>query len=556
MRLKLRKPVLTLWLAVTVLLASAYGPTAAASGDRLVFGSFRSEENADNWAARLSDLFGHRVEVERVHSDDGLWFRVRSAALAAPEDTRLRGLAEANDISYWRSRGTLSHADTVTSSEAGAASAGFAAEAGRSEKLETAGDSRDAPVDTGEYSYGSAGGRFESGARPTVTRTDLDLGLQTRSYFDRGLEGQSRFQPSLSARVDFYRAWDDESQSLTVSPFVRLDSRDDERTHFDLRELFWSRVADDWELHLGFKQVFWGVTEFYHLADIINQTDLVEDIDGEEKLGQPMAHLSLIRDWGIVDLFMLTGFRERTFPGRDGRLRPLIPVDVDRPIYESGARDKRIDGAVRWSHHWGALNFGLYHFSGTGRDPGFELSVKGDGDLVLRPVYRVIDQTGFDGQAIFGDWLFKLEAITRSGDGDRYASATGGFERTLVGAFGSRADLGLIMEYIYDERGEDAYNTFFEGDLALGARWTLNDVADTQALLGVIWDVDSDEYVLSLEASRQLGASWMLLLEGRVFGGVPSANPEATLDENLRDLSRFAALQQDDYLQLEFTRYF
>ena len=550
-----RKSLSALWLVVA-LLASVVPPVASASGDRLVFGSFRSQENADNWAARLSGLFGSGIDVERVHRDDGLWYRVRSAALTGAEETRFRDLAEANDIAYWPLRGTLASADTVTSSEAGTAAGELATDARRFGKPDVVGDPRGTPAGSAGVEREPASARLAPAARPVVTRTDLDLGLQSRSYFDRGLQGQNRFQPSLSARVDFYRAWDDESQSLTFSPFARLDSRDDERTHFDLRELFWSRVADDCELHVGFKQVFWGVTEFYHLADIINQTDLVEDIDGEDKLGQPMVHLSLTRDWGIVDLFMLTGFRERTFPGRDGRLRPVIPVDVDRPIYESGAEDKRIDGAVRWSHHWGPLNFGLYHFSGTGRDPGFQPRVKGDGDLVLRPVYRVIDQTGFDGQAIFGDWLFKLEAISRSGDGDRYAAATGGFERTLVGAFGSRSDLGLIMEYIYDERGEDAYNTFFEGALALGSRWTLNDVADTQALLGVIWDVDSGEYTLSLEASRQLGASWMLLLEGRVFGGVSSANPEASLEENLRDLSRFAALEQDDYLQLEFTRYF
>ena len=57
-----------------------------------------------------------------------------------------------------------------------------------------------------------------------------------------------------------------------------------------------------------------------------------------------------------------------------------------------------------------------------------------------------------------------------------------------------------------------------ERDLALGARWSLNDMADSQALLGIIRDVDTDEYVYSLEASRRLGASWTLLLEARVFG--------------------------------------
>ena len=77
----------------------------------------------------------------------------------------------------------------------------------------------------------------------------------------------------------------------------------------------------DWELRLGIGKVFWGVTESRHLVDTINQSDGVEDIDGEAKLAQPMATLSWIRDWGVVELLVLPYFRERTFAGVEGRPR-------------------------------------------------------------------------------------------------------------------------------------------------------------------------------------------------------------------------------------------
>ncbi len=73
------------------------------------------------------------------------------------------------------------------------------------------------------------------------------------------------------------------------------------------------------ETRVGVRRVFWGVTEFQHLVDIINQSDSVEDIDNEDKLGQPMINLSLVKDWGIVDFFVLPYFRERTFAGAEGR---------------------------------------------------------------------------------------------------------------------------------------------------------------------------------------------------------------------------------------------
>jgi hypothetical protein len=308
-------------------------------------------------------------------------------------------------------------------------------------------------------------------------------------------------------------------------------------------------------LHLGVRQVFWGVTEFNHLIDIVNQTDLVDSIDLETKLGQPMAQLSLVRDWGILDFHLLTGFRERTFAGPDGRLRRLIDVDTSHATYESAAEELRIDGVIRWSHHLGPVEFGLYQFSGTSRDPEFELRRKPDGEYLLRPHYPVIDQTGLDLQVIAGDWAWKLEALSRSGFGDRYAAFTGGFERTLVGVLGSRTDLGLIVEYLYDERDDEAFNTLFEHDLAFGTRWQVNDVADTQALFGVIWDVETNEYVLKLEASRRVGDTWTLLVEGRVFGGADEPDPDDPLN-SLDPDNKMGPLMRDDYLQLEFTRFF
>ena len=47
-------------------------------------------------------------------------------------------------------------------------------------------------------------------------------------------------------------------------------------------------------MRLGLRKVYWGVTESQHLVDVINQTEGVENLDGEDKLGQPMLNLALI----------------------------------------------------------------------------------------------------------------------------------------------------------------------------------------------------------------------------------------------------------------------
>lgn len=531
-------------------LALATMPAAgAAASDSLVFGSFRSEDNARGWARTLGGRLDAEFEVERVHRDDGVWWRVRTGALAPEALDALSASAREQGLSVWVVRGTLDRPATIT------ASTEVESVDDPRAPVAAAGNARVGVARTAEQGRRPVTARADAGAHGRTSYTDIDLGLQSRAYRQRGMFGQSRFQPSFSARLEYQTTWDDDRSAFKAVPFVRVDAEDHERTHADLREFYYTRVGPDWELHVGARQIFWGVTEFNHLVDIINQTDLVEDIDTEEKLGQPMVQLSLVRDWGILDLFLLTGFRERTFPGDDGRLRLPVEIDTDDAWYASGAGRGRMDGAVRWSHHLGPLSFGVHHFSGTSRDPRFT-PVAGAGGVVLRPAYHVIDQTGIDAQAIFGDWAWKLEALTRSGDGDRYHAVTAGFERTLVGVLGTRSDLGVVVEYMYDQRDELAHNTLFEHDLAVGARWRANDLADTTALLGVIQDVRTDEYLVSLEASRRLGASWQMSLEARLFGGADALPAESPLPVLLDGRVKSRALQRDDYLQLELTRYF
>lgn len=347
---------------------------------------------------------------------------------------------------------------------------------------------------------------------------------------------------SLSAQPEYYTDWDNGQQSLTITPFFRWDENDNERSHADIREFTWLKAADDWELRVGMRKVFWGVTESQHLVDIINQTDLIESSDGEEKLGQPMINLALIRDWGTLDLFVLPGFRERTFPGEDGRLRFSPPVDTSQVLYESSDKENHIDYALRWTHALGDWDVGVSYFNGTSRDPLFIPGLDNKGQVVLIPVYKLIEQWGLDLQATLGDWLWKLETISRSGLGTPYSALTAGFEYSFVGIAESNMDLGIIAEVLYDDRGNDA-PTPFADDLLLGARLTLNDEQSTEFLFGMIIDSNDDSRLLSLESSRRLGEDWKINLEGQAF-------------INISNTDLLAGVRKDDYLQLELTRYF
>ena len=346
---------------------------------------------------------------------------------------------------------------------------------------------------------------------------------------------------SIAAQPEYYHEWENGS-SFTFVPFARLDSADSERTHFDIRELNYLYLADAWELRVGIGKVFWGTTEFVHLVDIINQTDGVEAADGEEKLGQPMVHLSIPRDWGVLDLFVLPYFRERTFPGRNGRPRLAAVVDTDNARYESSDAEHHTDFAARYSHTIGDWDFGIYNFNGTGREPTLIPSLDSAGRPALIPFYEQINQTGLDLQLVAGLWLWKLEAIYRTGQVEDFFAGTGGFEYTLVGIAETSMDLGVIVEGAYDERGSRA-TTYFENDVMFGLRLTLNDAASSELLAGFSRDFEGSSSALSLEASRRFGDNWLLSLEVRTFLDLP--------EDDL-----FYSLRDDGFIQLELAYYF
>ncbi|MFV2005135.1 MAG: hypothetical protein ACC650_07995 [Gammaproteobacteria bacterium] len=370
---------------------------------------------------------------------------------------------------------------------------------------------------------------------------------------DATFEGQEDSYLSGAIEPEYFYEWNNGYDVFNAKVFYRKDQFDEERTHGDIRELAWLHAAEDWEINVGISKVFWGVTESIHLVDIINQTDFVENVDGEDKLGQPMVNLSLIRDWGVVSMFVLPGFREATFPGVNGRPRFGVIIDTDNPQYESGAENKHVDFAIRYSHYIGDWEFGISHFSGTAREPRFIARIDNTGKLTsIIPLYELINQTSLDVQATIGDWLWKLEGYIRSGQGDTYTAAAGGFEYTLVGVFGSQADIGLISEYLYDGRGDEITPASlaeavslspFQNDLTIGLRLTLNDVQSTELLVSVIEDLDSDGRSFNLEASRRIGDSWILAIEAR---GVSDILPTSAL----------ASFEKDNRVSTRLTYYF
>ncbi len=347
---------------------------------------------------------------------------------------------------------------------------------------------------------------------------------------------------SLSIQPKLTHAWNNGDDVFSTELFLRADQGDENRQHVNIRELKWLHLSGDDEWRVGVDTVFWGVTESQHLVDVINSIDRVEDIDGEDKLGQSMLHYTTIQDWGVFHVFILPGLHESEFHSKEGRLRYPLPVDDSQASYESDDKAHHVDYALRYTQTFGDVELGLSYFKGTNRDPELNIGFDSNGQLVLVPYYAQMTQFGIDLQAIVEDWIWKWELIHRDQDSGSYIATTAGFEYTFYGILDSATDMGILLEYSYDDRSKEE-DGVFNNDLFAGLRFAFNDVQSSEVLAGFIVDTENQSKTLRIEASRRLGDSWKLSGEMQVFTDIDSADP-------------LQAYEKDDYLLVELARYF
>jgi hypothetical protein len=354
------------------------------------------------------------------------------------------------------------------------------------------------------------------------------IDIEQRRYVHSDPEPQD--QTLISIETDFYWQLNDDA-SLNLKPYFRKDTLASERDLFDLRELSYLHLLADYEIRFGIGEVFWGVTESQHLVDIINQTDIFSSIDGEDKLGQPMIHLTKPYDDMTLEAFVLPYFREQKLDGISGRLALDAPISPDAR-YESSAGEQHIDWAMRYSQSFAHWEVALSYFSGTSRKP---LLLEERASLI--PYYQQIRQAGLELQGVYGSWLLKNETVYRHTQTDNYLAYTVGFEYSHNGVASSVIDLGYLLEYSYDQRGNQS-DSSYQNDIFIGTRVILNDTAGSEILIGIIKDIDfPSEYIMKLEASSRVTDNFRLRIDSWWFDVHRTTDP-------------MIGLNNDDFIQL------
>ena len=348
------------------------------------------------------------------------------------------------------------------------------------------------------------------------------------------------FQPSIYFSGEGRWISKDRKKRLRFEPFLRLDVQDDERSHFDIRELNYSQRFSDFDLLIGNAQIFWGVAESRNVVDVINQFDEVENSDETDKLGQPLIRFGKFTDIGRFEVYYLPYFRERTFPGGDGRQRGPLTVNLDNAEYDEGREEWAGDFALRYQHQIDQFDIGIHVFTGTARAPFLKLNEEGTS---LMPIYQKLTQGGVDIQRTWDAWLLKLEVVIADQSGDNFTSNVFGLEYTFFDFSNSGIDIGILFEGLYDNRDENkTASTLFENDIFAGARFTWNDFQESELLLGTIIDWETGSMFSSVEYERRIGENMKFEVEAQFF-----------LAQDSEPLAQF---ERDSNLTLRLTRYY
>ena len=358
-----------------------------------------------------------------------------------------------------------------------------------------------------------------------------------RYFFEEGTNpGQVQFYPSLAVELDYHSDFKGSNKEFNAVVFGRYDFLDQTRTHIDFREFYYQHNLGSAYTSIGIKKVFWGVVESLNVNDIINQKDFLEGINGDAKLGELMWQNVFIRPFGTFETYFMPYHRPARFPGESGRLRPPIDTtDLDHDLYTNSLRHLYPSVVLRYKHSIGNMDLGINYSHLVSREPVIEY---GSGHPVV--YYPIINQIGGDIQYTLPGLLLKLEFNNRIYHGSKLAFVTG-FEYTFGNVFNTGGDLGIILEYLFDERGINTIRSM-DNDLFIGFRYSGNNIAGTQIVAGSIIDLSKSSRIYSIEVSHRLGSLIKLQLESKWF-------------HNISNQEFIHLFENDSYIQLKLFLY-
>lgn len=280
--------------------------------------------------------------------------------------------------------------------------------------------------------------------------------------------------------------------------------------YFDptIAKVSWSN--DSFQFDAGYNLVYWGVTEGINVVNIINQRDQIRDYFRKQGLGQLMLSASYFGDDINLEAYILPNFEELNFGSTTQPWGLGLPVDDSKSTFESSEGRNHIDYAARVSGMVDDLEYGIFYFDGTYREPLYYLD---ESTEYLVPHYILGKTVGLDAQYLYGSNIYKLElAYFKPNSFKEYVSSTLGIEKVLESSLFDNGEGTIYLEYYYDSRRNDN-SVAFQNDIFLAYKHSTYNAYDIEVKVGGIIDIEHTGVIGTLNITGKITKSLKSELE-------------------------------------------
>ena len=355
-------------------------------------------------------------------------------------------------------------------------------------------------------------------------------------FYPNNAVGTTSEGRSVEVKIDAFHDFD---ESRIVGEFIiRGDEKDSGRRISEARQAYLRSPLAGFDVFVGNRQEFWGKAESRNVVDVINQSDAAANEGKSGKLGAPSISAERYLDIGDLQLWYISGFREKTFNDIDAH--PSSGLTVSSAQYARKSGKDADDFAVRLSSFTGNWDLAGSIFYGTARDPILSVT---NGGTALNPYYALQKSIGLEAQYTGDTTLLKWESLhgTQSSliGAHNFVAAVAGIEYTYYGPFETMWDIGLIGEIQHDDRPQAAANQFG----VAGVRLVFNDIADSNILFLLSVDRKADQSFVSLEASQRINDVTSVKLTSQFYNASTAT-------------SAFGQLSDDDAVTLTLNMFF
>jgi hypothetical protein len=304
-------------------------------------------------------------------------------------------------------------------------------------------------------------------ADPLLDNVNLDLAATGRYYFnehDKNHTVENQLSHGVKAEAKFNYKFDQLKFNSHI--FTNWNSADESRRYSDIREANISFRHNELTFGAGINTFFWGVSESINVVNVLNQSDMLESIDGKVKLGQTFVSVKTRIINNDVSFYYLPSFTEQDFPERPSYGLPVY----DGALYEDNK--KRGGFAARSLFYVDQLEFAVSYFNGTRRSPLLIKQASIPSHLI--PYYLQTENLMFDGVYLAEDFTLKLEAKMGREEHSGFITANFGIEYPSYAFSNYIEEIVFIAEYVFDDRGLSS-ETHGQNDLFIGAKFDFGD---------------------------------------------------------------------------------